>query len=47
MVDESLAHLSNNLVYSAMAAYTVALAAFAVDLSGRGRVTTNAASATV
>lgn len=38
MVDEGLAQLSNQLVYSAMAAYTVALAAFAVDLSGRGRV---------
>ncbi|MFI7587984.1 c-type cytochrome biogenesis protein CcsB [Spongisporangium articulatum] len=37
-VDENLAHLSNNLVYSAMAAYAAALAAFTIDLSGRGRV---------
>ncbi|MCE0540091.1 c-type cytochrome biogenesis protein CcsB [Kineosporia rhizophila] len=37
-VNESLAQLSNNLIYSAMAAYAVALVAFAVDLSGRGRV---------
>jgi cytochrome c-type biogenesis protein CcsB len=38
MVDEQLAQLSNTLVYSAMAAYTIALLAFATDLSGRGRV---------
>jgi len=37
-VNENLAHLSNNLIYSAMAAYAVALIAFAIDLSGRGRV---------
>jgi cytochrome c-type biogenesis protein CcsB len=37
-VNETLAQLSNNLIYSAMAAYAVALIAFAVDLSGRGRV---------
>ncbi|GAB6901155.1 c-type cytochrome biogenesis protein CcsB [Kineosporia succinea] len=37
-VNENLAQLSNNLIYSAMAAYAVALIAFAIDLSGRGRV---------
>jgi cytochrome c-type biogenesis protein CcsB len=41
-VNEHLAHLSNYLVYSAMAAYAVALIAFTVDLSGRGRVVTAA-----
>ncbi len=35
-VDESLAQVSNTLVYSAMLVYTGALGAFAVDLSGRG-----------
>ena len=43
-VNEHLAHLSNYLVYSAMAAYAVALIAFAVDLSGRGRVATGVAT---
>ncbi|MBT0767753.1 c-type cytochrome biogenesis protein CcsB [Kineosporia sp. J2-2] len=43
-VNETLAHLSNNLIYSAMAAYAVALIAFAVDLSGRGRVANTAAA---
>lgn len=38
MVDETLANLSNTLIYSAMAAYTIALLAFTFDLSGRGRV---------
>jgi cytochrome c-type biogenesis protein CcsB len=37
VVEENLAQLSNTLIYSAMTAYTVALCAFAVDLSGRGR----------
>jgi cytochrome c-type biogenesis protein CcsB len=42
-VDATLATLSNQLVYSAMAVYTGAMAAFAVDLSGRGtRVATQA-----
>jgi cytochrome c-type biogenesis protein CcsB len=36
-VDETLAQASNVLVYSAMAVYTGAFGAFAVDLSGRGR----------
>ncbi len=35
-VDQTLASLSNTLVYSAMVAYTGALGAFAIDLSGRG-----------
>jgi len=35
-VDQSLAQLSNTLVYSAMLVYTGALGAFAVDLAGRG-----------
>lgn len=35
-VDETLANLSNQLVYSAMLVYTGALGAFAVDLSARG-----------
>ena len=37
-VDESLAHASNVLVYSAMLVYTGALTSFATDLAGRGRV---------
>lgn len=36
-VDQSLAELSNVLLYSAMAVYTGAMGAFAVDLSGAGR----------
>jgi cytochrome c-type biogenesis protein CcsB len=39
-VDENLAHLSNTLIYSSMSIYAVALAAYTVDLSGRGRVLT-------
>ncbi len=35
-VDQSLAQVSNTLIYSAMLVYTGALGAFAVDLSGRG-----------
>jgi len=35
-VEESLASISNDLVYSAMAVYTAALGAFALDLAGRG-----------
>ena len=35
-VEESLASISNDLVYSAMAVYTGALGAFALDLAGRG-----------
>lgn len=35
-VDQTLAQLSNTLVYSAMIAYTGALGGFVVDLSGRG-----------
>jgi len=35
-VEETLAHASNVLVYSAMAVYTGALGAFALDLAGRG-----------
>jgi len=35
-VDETLASLSNQLVYSAMLVYTGALGAYAVDLSSRG-----------
>jgi cytochrome c-type biogenesis protein CcsB len=35
-VDQSLAQASNTLIYSAMLVYTLALGAFAVDLSGRG-----------
>jgi cytochrome c-type biogenesis protein CcsB len=38
VVSEMLAQMSNTLVYSAMLVYTGALGAFAVDLSGRGRV---------
>jgi cytochrome c-type biogenesis protein CcsB len=45
VVDEQLAELSNALIYSAMAAYTLALCAFAVDLSGRGRVSPGATKA--
>jgi cytochrome c-type biogenesis protein CcsB len=37
-VNETLASFSNTLVYSSMLVYTGALGAFAVDLSGRGRV---------
>ncbi len=36
-VNETLASMSNTLVYSAMLVYTGALGSFAVDLSGRGR----------
>ena len=35
-VEETLASVSNDLVYSAMAVYTGALGAFALDLAGRG-----------
>ncbi len=35
-VEETLANVSNDLVYSAMAVYTCALGAFALDLAGRG-----------
>ncbi len=35
-VDTTLAQMSNVLVYSSMAAYSVALVGYAVDLSGRG-----------
>ena len=35
-VDTALAETSNNLVYSAMAVYAIALGAFAVDLAGLG-----------
>lgn len=42
-VNAGLAHLSDSLVYSAMAAYAVALVAFTIDLSGRGRVATSPA----
>ncbi|SDQ15877.1 c-type cytochrome biogenesis protein CcsB [Quadrisphaera sp. DSM 44207] len=35
-VDETLAQVSNNLVYSAMAVYTIALGAYAIDLAGLG-----------
>jgi cytochrome c-type biogenesis protein CcsB len=35
-VEETLASISNDLVYSAMAVYTGALGAFALDLAGRG-----------
>jgi cytochrome c-type biogenesis protein CcsB len=38
VIDEQLAQASNVLIYSAMIVYTGALAAFAIDLSGRGRV---------
>lgn len=38
VVDEQMAQASNVLIYSAMLVYTGALAAFASDLSGRGRV---------
>ena len=38
VVDEQLAQASNVLIYSAMLVYTGALAAFAADLYGRGRV---------
>jgi cytochrome c-type biogenesis protein CcsB len=38
VVDEQMAQTSNVLIYSAMLVYTGALAAFAIDLSGRGRV---------
>ena len=37
-VDQTLAQASNVLIYSAMAVYAGAFGAFAVDLSGRGRV---------
>ena len=36
MVDEQLAALSNQLIYSALAVYSLALIFFAIDLSGRG-----------
>jgi cytochrome c-type biogenesis protein CcsB len=36
-VDEQMAQASNVLIYSAMLVYTGALAAYATDLSGRGR----------
>ncbi|MEJ5944294.1 c-type cytochrome biogenesis protein CcsB [Pseudokineococcus basanitobsidens] len=42
---ESLAATSNLLVYSAMTAYAVALLAFSLDLSGRGRTAPAAAPA--
>jgi cytochrome c-type biogenesis protein CcsB len=35
-IEQSLATVSNDLVYSAMAVYTGALGAFALDLAGRG-----------
>jgi cytochrome c-type biogenesis protein CcsB len=38
VVNETLSQLSNALIYSAMLVYTIAFVAFAVDLSGRGRV---------
>jgi cytochrome c-type biogenesis protein CcsB len=38
VIDEQLASASNLLIYSAMLVYTGALAAFAFDLSGQGRV---------
>jgi cytochrome c-type biogenesis protein CcsB len=41
-VNETLAQASNVLIYSAMLVYTGALGAFAVDLSGRGRVAASA-----
>jgi cytochrome c-type biogenesis protein CcsB len=44
VVDEQLAQLSNTLIYSAMVAYMIALVAFAVDLSGRGRTAVPAAA---
>lgn len=45
-VNEALAQFSNTLVYSAMLVYTGALGAFAVDLSGLGRVTADKAAGT-
>jgi len=44
-VNETLASFSNTLVYSAMIVYTGALGAFAVDLSGRGKVVDRTATA--
>jgi cytochrome c-type biogenesis protein CcsB len=43
VIDEQLASASNVLIYSAMLVYTGALAAFAFDLSGQGRVAREAA----
>jgi cytochrome c-type biogenesis protein CcsB len=43
-VEETLAHASNVLVYSAMTVYTGALGAFALDLAGRGAVARPAAA---
>ena len=44
-VDQTWAHLSNLLIYSAMAVYAIALVAFVVDLSRRGRLGRDGAEA--